>query len=121
MRILRNWIAGAAILALGLGLGMHNVAVASHPGAAAHRQVIATEANGQYAFSPKTLSIKAGTQVTWKNTSDAPHTVTGKGSWSSFNKQLPAGKSVSFTFKKAGTYKYYCAIHPYMVATIKVK
>jgi plastocyanin len=76
--------------------------------------------NGQFAFSPKKTKISVGTKVTWTNVSDAPHTVTGKGSWK-FNKTLNMKASISYTFKKAGTYKYYCTYHPYMVGTIVVK
>jgi plastocyanin len=86
----------------------------------AHKTVLTKEVSGQYAFAPKKLTIKVGTRVTWKNVSDAPHTVTGKGAWK-VNKQLLQGKSVSFVFKKAGTYHYYCMLHPYMTATIVVK
>jgi plastocyanin len=95
----------------------------SHPVRAqtpGHKTVLTKEINGQYAFVAKKLTIKVGTRVTWKNVSDAPHTVTGKGAWKA-NLEVNQGKSVSFTFKKPGTYHYYCAIHPYMKATIVVK
>lgn len=88
--------------------------------ARAHKTVLTKEVNGQYAFMARKLTVKVGTKITWKNVSDAPHTVTGTGSWKA-NLQLNQGKSVSFTFKKPGTYHYYCAIHPYMKATIVVK
>ncbi len=55
-----------------------------------------------------------------RTSSVAPHTVTGKGHWS-LNKQLSQGASVSVVFTKPGTYKYYCAIHPYMLGTIIVR
>jgi len=84
------------------------------------KKVVTTEANGQYLFSPKKIVITAGTKVTWTNKSDAPHTVTGTGSWK-VNRSLSQGKSTSIVFSKAGTYKYFCAIHPYMKASIIVK
>jgi plastocyanin len=93
---------------------------ASAASLAAHKTVLTKEVSGQYAFVAKKLTVTVGTTVTWKNVSDAPHTVTGKGSWKA-NMNLPQGKSVSFVFKKPGTYHYYCAFHPYMKATIVVK
>lgn len=89
-------------------------------GAHAVKKVTTTEANGQYAFSPKTITVKVGTKVVWTNKTDAPHTVTGTGAWK-VNKNLSQGKSASVTFNKAGTYRYFCAIHPYMKAKVIVK
>ena len=83
------------------------------------KTVHAATVNGTYAFSPAKLTIHVGTKVVWINSTPAPHTITGKGHWT-INKQLPTGQSVSVTFTKTGTYHYYCAIHPYMVATITV-
>jgi plastocyanin len=79
------------------------------------------EANDKYAFSPATLSIKAGTQVVWTNTTDAAHTVTSDtagvfGTPSSLN----TNQTFMFTFTTPGTFAYHCNIHPYMKATITV-
>jgi plastocyanin len=75
-----------------------------------------------YAFSPSTTSIKAGTTVTWTDKTGAPHTVTSDaGDPASFNGSLGGnGATFSFTFTTPGTYKYHCSIHPYMTATITV-
>ena len=79
------------------------------------------ENNGVYSFTPATLSIKAGTQVKWVNTSDAPHTVTSDtaGVFGSPG-NLTQNQTFTFTFSKAGTFPYHCNIHPYMKATITV-
>lgn len=75
-----------------------------------------------FAFSPKTLTITAGTIVKWINKDSATHTTTSDSSdpasWDSG--QLATNASFSFTFTRAGTYSYHCAIHPYMTATITV-
>jgi plastocyanin len=74
-----------------------------------------------YAFAPKSLTIPVGSTVTWTNEDTAPHTVTtssGPAKISSAN--LSKGQSFSYTFTKAGTYQYYCAVHPDMTATITV-
>jgi plastocyanin len=75
-----------------------------------------------FGFSPSSLSIKAGTTVTWTDKTGAPHTVTSDaGDPASFNGSLGGnGATYSFTFTTPGTYNYHCSIHPYMTATITV-
>jgi plastocyanin len=71
-------------------------------------------------FSPMTLTVKAGTTVTWKNTDGEPHTVTSDtGLFRSGG--LDQDDTFSFKFDKPGTYKYVCSIHPKMVGTIVVQ
>lgn len=72
-----------------------------------------------FAFSPKSLTVKVGTTVTWTNNDSVTHTVTANGG--AFNHTLNPGNPFSFTFTKAGTYSYHCSIHPYMTATIVVQ
>jgi predicted lipoprotein with Yx(FWY)xxD motif/plastocyanin len=63
-----------------------------------------------FAFNPKTLTVSAGTTVTWTNNDTVAHTVTADdGSFDS--KNLDPGATFSYTFAKAGTYPYYCAYH----------
>jgi len=72
-----------------------------------------------FAFSPDSVQIAAGTTVTWTNSDTTAHTVTADdGSFDSGN--LDPGKTFSFTFDKAETFTYHCAIHPNMKATIVV-
>lgn len=79
---------------------------------------ITTDSNGNFAFSPQMLNIAAGTVVIWKNSTSAPHTVTGNAFGSG---TISPGKSFSFKFTKAGTFAYHCMFHPYMVASVIVK
>jgi len=73
-----------------------------------------------FAFSPSTISVKAGTTVTWTNKDSVPHTATSDtGAFDSGT--LLQGKSFSFTFKTAGTFSYHCSVHPMMKATVTVK
>ena len=73
-----------------------------------------------FAFSPASLTVAAGTTVTWTNKDSVTHTVTSdSGAFDSGN--LAPGGMFSFTFKQAGAYKYHCAIHTYMTATITVQ
>jgi plastocyanin len=72
-------------------------------------------------FKPVKLTIKAGTKVVWVNRSDAPHTVTSRTKSWKYNKKMNVRKNLSFVFRKAGTFKYYCIYHPGMAGTIVVK
>jgi len=74
-----------------------------------------------YAFSPSSLTVAPGTTVTWTNMDTAPHTVTVTSGPVKFNSpNLQKGDTYSFTFTAAGTYKYYCAVHPDMTAAVTV-
>lgn len=90
--------------------------------ATAHTKTIhIKEVSDKYGFHPTKLTVTTGTKVTWMNNSDAPHTVTGSGSWKFSSQTFSQGQKVSKVFTKAGTYHYVCSIHPYMKATIVVK
>ncbi|KKW23283.1 MAG: Blue (Type 1) copper domain protein [Candidatus Kaiserbacteria bacterium GW2011_GWB1_52_6] len=70
-----------------------------------------------FAFSPTTITVKAGDKVTWTNNDSAPHTVTSNNS--SFDSgTLNKGASYSFVFATPGTYSYRCTFHPSMTGTI---
>ena len=70
-----------------------------------------------FAFSPTTLTVSAGTTVTWVNNDTAAHTVTADdGSFDSGN--IAPGESFTHTFDTAGSFSYHCTYHPNMVATI---
>ncbi len=72
-----------------------------------------------FAFAPATLTVKAGTTVTWTNKDEDPHTVVADGG--AFRSQvLGNGGSFSFTFPAAGTFEYVCSIHPFMHGTVVV-
>ena len=71
-------------------------------------------------FSPATLTIKAGTTVTWNNNDNTAHTVTADdNSFDSGN--LAAGKTYTRTFNAMGSYPYHCTIHSGMTGTIVVQ
>jgi plastocyanin len=72
------------------------------------------------AFTPSSLTVMAGTTVKWTNQDAIGHTVTSNTNL--FNSgTLGNGSSFSFTFATAGTYSYYCSIHPTMVGQITVQ
>jgi plastocyanin len=73
-----------------------------------------------FVFGPQSLTISAGTTVTWINHDDIPHTVVSNdGVFKS--KVLDTDDKFSFTFAKPGTYPYFCSIHPKMTAKVVVQ
>jgi amicyanin len=75
-----------------------------------------------FVFVPKELVVTAGTTVTWVNADDMPHTVTSTASPALFgSKSLETDDEFSFEFKAAGTYDYFCKLHPYMTGKVVVK
>jgi plastocyanin len=71
-------------------------------------------------FSPMALTVPVGTTVVWKNLDGEVHTVVSTdGSFRSG--ALDQDDAYTHKFDKPGTYKYVCAIHPKMTASITVK
>jgi len=118
--ILAGLAFGAAGLAEG-GIGFGATTV-SAPTTAPDASSAATVEIDNFNFKPRELTVKVGATVTWANHDDVPHTATGKGKSPEFDsKMLDTDDKFSFTFKKPGTYAYYCKVHPHMTATIVVK
>jgi plastocyanin len=64
-----------------------------------------------FAFMPKTITIAKGTKVKWTNGGSVNHTTTSnKGLWDSG--ALAPGATFAHVFRRAGTFKYHCTIHP---------
>src|SRR6266853_200055 len=74
-----------------------------------------------FSFGPATITIPAGTMVTWTNSDDVPHVVTSDDNKMFKSKALDTDDHLTFTFAKPGTYNNYCAIHPKMTAKIVVQ
>lgn len=79
-----------------------------------------------YGFSPANITVVIGLNntVLWSNNGGTTHTTTSfpPGQAESWNSgDLNVGQTFTFTFSTAGTYTYYCAIHPFMRGTIIVK
>lgn len=78
-------------------------------------------------FEPYETIIDVGGEVTWHNEDTAAHTVTsgdikGEGPDGIFDSQLlPAGKTFSHKFEEAGTFKYFCMVHPWMKGIVTVQ
>ena len=73
-----------------------------------------------FMFAPTTITVKAGSVVTWLNKDEEPHTIfSDAGLFRSG--ALDTNDNFQFKFDKPGTYHYVCTIHPKMVGTIVVE
>lgn len=98
MKYVRMFVAGMMLL---LVVGVGRVAA---QGATANVSMT------DFKYDPATLTVAAGTTVTWKNNGAAPHTVTASdGNWDSGN--LDPGATFSKTFETAASIPYYCKYH----------
>ncbi len=73
-----------------------------------------------FTFAPTPLVVRKGTQITWTNHDDIPHTVVENNKLFKSH-VLDTGENFTFTPTHPGTYKYYCSIHPKMTAEIVVR
>ena len=73
-----------------------------------------------FSFGPQAITVPVGTTVTRTNSDDIPHTaVSTVGVFKS--KVMDTDEKFSYTFTKAGTYSYYCSVHPKMTGQVVVK
>jgi plastocyanin len=73
-----------------------------------------------FSFTPATLTVAAGTTVTWTNHDDVQHTVTASDK-SYDSGTIGTDATFAHQFTTPGTYAYHCSIHPTMMAQIIVK
>jgi plastocyanin len=72
------------------------------------------------AYSPNPVTVAVGTTVVWTNNDSTVHTsVANNGAWNSGT--INPGGTCSTTFSSAGTFSYYCTLHPNMVGTVTVQ
>jgi len=87
-----------------------------------------SQGTAQKYFDPAELSVKVGTTVVWTNDDISPHTVTSGNSsdnetgtiFDSGISKFKAGTTFSHKFTDAGTFNYFCQIHPWMIGKITV-
>ena len=89
---------------------------AGDPPAAAAQQVKVFN----YKFDPEVLTIPAGTTVTWTNKDEVPHTVMSSDKRFTSSGALDTGDAYSYTFTTAGSYEYFCTLHPFMKGKVVV-
>jgi len=83
---------------------------ASAPAGAVTVGVRAIFNGSRFVWSPTVRTIAPGTTVRWRAI-DGSHNVRSRGTNWSFFRNLPLGTSVTRTFNRRGTFKYYCSIH----------
>jgi len=104
-----------AALRAGL-LGLLLLPLAPWPAQAAD----ATVTIDNFTFNPATITVSPGTRVVWVNRDDIPHIVFGRDDKTIKSQPLDTGDSYAFTFTHAGTFAYFCGIHPMMQGTVVV-
>jgi plastocyanin len=73
-----------------------------------------------FAFTPGVITVKAGTQVTWINHDDIPHTVDStEGKFKSA--AMDTEDKFQFRFTEPGEYPFFCRMHPKMTGKIIVQ
>jgi plastocyanin len=122
-----NALALIAIVSL-VTLGIASGSSASSPaGGSAAVQTVSTAMPGasevkidNFVFNPAIVTVKAGTQVTWINKDDIPHTVDSTdGKFKS--SALDTDDKFQFSFNTPGEYPFFCRMHPKMTGKIIVQ
>lgn len=108
-------LAAAAAFAVDAAPGATTVAAAAAQPAASPDVTISN-----FSFQPPLLTVKVGTRVTWTNRDTTPHTVTSTDKRFESSSGMDTNDRYSHVFDKAGTYEYFCSLHPMMVGKIVV-
>jgi len=119
--MLRSLVVGAffiSVLLLGACSGDESSPTSSNNGGGG--QAPNTVDISNFAFAPQSITVAAGTEITWTNKDAAPHTVTSDDGKFASSGNLAQGETYKVTFTTAGTYPYHCEIHPAMTATVIV-
>jgi plastocyanin len=112
----------SALVAAALGAGTATMlAAVVLPGWADNAVQPTAVSIDNFTFGPQTLTVKAGTTVTWTNKDDIPHGIASANNGFARSKAMDTDDSYSFTFTTPGTYQYFCYIHPHMTGTIVVE
>ena len=107
----------AFIFALGLGMAGLGAGTGNSSASAQQKPETTEVKIDNFSFGPGTLTVPVGTTVTWTNRDDIPHTVVStEGVFKS--KVLDTDEKFSFTFSEAGSYPYFCSIHPKMTGKV---
>ena len=108
----------AAILLVGVALAIASPKL--HANAGETPSAGADVKIDNFAFGPQSLTVKVGTTVIWTNRDDIPHTVVSSdGMFKS--KARDTDETFSYKFDKAGTYSYFCSLHPKMTGQVVVQ
>jgi plastocyanin len=117
VRIFTGIYGAAVILSLMLAAGAFRPRSASAAGVPPSRNVVAID---NFSFAPTDLTILTGTEITWINEDDVPHTIVSV-DHKFKSRALDTGEKFSYMFQTPGTYEYFCSVHPKMIGKIIVK
>jgi plastocyanin len=122
-KTMRRSVSIAGLIAtLALGIAVLGVGRKSVIASAQDKPPVTEVKIDNFSFGPAALIVPAGTTVTWTNRDDIPHTVVSTDDPKIFkSKVLDTDEKFSFTFSKAGTYPYFCSIHPKMTGKVIVQ
>jgi plastocyanin len=73
-----------------------------------------------FAFSPKIVSVAAGSKLTWRNRDDVPHKIQSVGDRFAGSQLLDTKGTYSVAFPKSGEFPYFCSLHPVMQGKVVV-
>jgi plastocyanin len=73
-----------------------------------------------WGYDPQDVKVPVGTTITWINTGGASHTVTAEDGTSFDSGSIVPDSTFSLTMRTAGTYPYFCSLHPWMKAMVTV-
>ena len=110
------WVVSSLTLAVVAFLGAHRIMGGGQPVNASSVEIRIDN----FSFAPTTLKVRVGTQITWTNRDDIPHTVV-EDNKTFKSRVLDTDEKFSFIPTKPGTYQYYCSIHPKMTAKVVVQ
>lgn len=74
-----------------------------------------------FSFGPDALTVSVGDTVTWTNSDEATHTVTGREGETLKSPDLKTDEDYAVTFEAAGSFEYICKFHPNMQAIVTVE
>jgi plastocyanin len=95
--------------------------LAIHTSIASEKQATNVVTIDNFSFLPQTLTVPVGTQVTWINRDDIPHTVLSVDETTIVSPALDTDEKFSYRFTTTGTNDYYCSVHSHMKGKIIVR
>lgn len=108
--VLRAASTGTALALAGCGDGGGSAATPSSTPEPTSTEIVTVRLFDS-SFSPDELSIQPRTEVVWENRDDYAHTVTAASENWTFDVEVAAGESASYTFESTGRYDVYCRFH----------
>jgi amicyanin len=113
-------VTGVALFVLSFGFSKtsHATPAASEQNKAMEQYQVKID---NFSFGPATLTVPAGTTVTWINQDDMPHNIVSSEGKTLKSPILDTDQTFSYTFASVGTYPYYCGLHPKMTGKVIVQ